>query len=71
MTSLSAGLPKGFQHTFTVRRYGRYYGIPTSCPFCDVPIPEDNKTTAQRRRWQVAHMAMTHVKVRVLHPKEE
>lgn len=71
MISLKGSLPKGSLNIFHVRRAGRYWGIPTTCPYCDDAPPKELKTTAARRRWQVAHIAVSHVRVRVLTPREE
>lgn len=61
MAFLKAYLPRSVRGIFHVQRYGNYYGIPTKCPFCDDPPPDWAHTTAERRRWQITHVA-GHVK---------
>jgi hypothetical protein len=64
MAFLRSTLPKGALSIFSTRRAGRGFGVPTACPFCDEK-PDANiphHRTDLKRRWQVAHIAVAHVK---------
>lgn len=61
-TSLYGTLQSGSQGIFLLMRAGGRVGIPCSCPFCDEKPPKGMSKTYERRRWQVSHMAVRHVK---------
>lgn len=63
-TKLEGTLPKGALRYFSISLAGRYYAIPCSCPFCGDKPPEKLRgaSTADRRKWQLGHMAAVHVK---------
>lgn len=58
--SLRSTLPPGSLEIFMVRRVGLNDGISNTCPFCDEPPPMAEPW--RRRRWQMAHLAVVHVK---------
>lgn len=65
MTFLQSSLPYGFQNIFSLRRAGKGYGMATSCPYCDERPPHGMFRTDLRRRWQVAHLAVKHIREQV------
>lgn len=63
-TKLEGTLPKGALRYFSISLSGRYYSVPCSCNFCGEKPPEHLRgaPTADRRKWQLGHISMYHVK---------